>query len=400
MTASPDFPVHLIRADLRAFAGYSSARTSHAGPAARIWLNANEAAEPNRADTHGTARRYPSPQPQALRQAFADYLGVDAAGLLLARGSDEAIDTLVRTVCGPGGEEGVVLCPPTFGMYAVSATVHGVPVHEVSQVDTGHRFDHDLGRVSETVRRTGARVVFLASPGNPTGSTVPREDLDQLLGDLAGRAVVVLDEAYAEFARPAPTSPGAPAAGSGAVPSAADLSRHPHLAVLRTMSKAHGLAGARVGALVAHPELVDVLRRVQAPYPLATPAVDLALAALTHQALRDTAARVQSTKRRRDRLADVLSRHPDVSTVYDSEANFVLVRCSGPDAVLNRLREAGIAVRDMRHLPGLADALRVSVGTGEEIEFLAEALSPVSGARGRTLTDHPSPPALTEESPP
>lgn len=386
MTAG--FPTHLVREDLRAFTGYSSARTSHAGPAARIWLNANEAAEPNRADAAGTARRYPSPQPERLRRALADYLGVDASGLLLARGSDEAIDTLVRTVCPPGGGSGVLVCPPTFGMYAVSATVHGVPVHEVAQVDTGHRFVHDLDRVAETVRRTGARLVFLASPGNPTGSTIPRADLEQLLDALVGQALVVVDEAYGEFAGPSERATG-PATADSTASWLADVRRHPHLAVLRTMSKAHGLAGARVGALVAHPDLVTVLRRIQAPYPLATPAVELALAALTQEALRDTAASVQATLHRRERLATLLGRHADVSVVYESQANFVLLRCVDPDAVLERLRAAAIAVRDMRHLPGLEDALRVSVGTDDEIDLLAQALSENPTPDGSTPQDPP-----------
>jgi histidinol-phosphate aminotransferase len=396
MTAG--FPTHLVRADLRAFTGYSSARTSHAGPAARIWLNANEAAEPNRADVAGTARRYPSPQPERLRRALADYLGVDASGLLLARGSDEAIDTLVRTVCPPAGGSGVLVCPPTFGMYAVSATVHGVPVHEVPQVDTGHRFEHDLDRVAQTVRRTGARLVFLASPGNPTGSTIPRADLEQLLDALVGQALVVVDEAYGEFARHPERANGPAPADSSAASWLADVRHHPHLAVLRTMSKAHGLAGARVGALVAHPELVTVLRRIQAPYPLATPAVELALAALTQEALRDTAASVQATVHRREHLAALLGRHADVSAVYDSQANFVLVRCADPDTVLERLRDAAIAVRDMRHLPGLDNALRVSVGTADEIDLLAQALSEEPTPENPPPGDHPPATPRTEES--
>jgi histidinol-phosphate aminotransferase len=356
------FPAHLVREDLQQFGGYSSARTSFAGPPARIWLNANEAAEPNHADPRGSTRRYPPAQPERLREVFAGYLGTDPSRLLLARGSDEAIDGLVRTLCPPGGEAGIVVCPPTFGMYAVSAVLHGVPVHEAPQVDAGHRFEHDLTAVADTVRRTGARVVFLASPGNPTGAAIDRAELDGLLQAVAGTAVVVLDEAYIEFDD---------ARGSRV----ADVQHHPHLAVLRTMSKAHGLAGARIGALVAHPELVDVVRRVQAPYPLPAPATELALAALEPEALQHTEARVRQTVRGRDALAEALGRQDGVRAVYDSAANFVLVRCADADDLLSRLGAAGIAVRDMRHLPGLADAVRVSVGTPEEVDAVARALA-------------------------
>lgn len=356
-----EFPRHLLRPDLRTFAGYSSARTSFTGPPARIWLNANEAAEPNSVDPDGRSRRYPPPQPTSLRGAFAAYLGARDEQVLLARGSDEAIDVLVRALCRPGSAEGIVVCSPTFGMYAVSAVLHGVPSHDAPQQDTGNRFEHDLEAVAKVVRATGARIVFLASPGNPSGSVIEIERVLTLARDLAGVAVVVLDEAYGEFA-----SQG----------SAIDhLDNHPTLAVLRTMSKAHGLAGARVGALVAHPDLVSVVSRVQAPYPMPGPVVDLALRALQEQSLTDTHGRVAATRDRRDRLAEIISAHPDVTAVYDSEANFVLARSGDVDELLRAVVGHGIAIRDMRHLPGLHDAIRISVGTDDEIDALSQALA-------------------------
>lgn len=364
----------LVRPDLRSFGGYSSARTSFAGPPAHVWLNANEAAEANHADPAGRARRYPTPQPAALLGCLADYLQADPGQLLLSRGSDEAIDVLVRGLCPPGGDQGVVICSPTFGMYAVAATLQGVPVHDVPQVDTGVAFVHDLDQVEHATRESDSRIVFLASPGNPTGSTVDLAAVATLASALSTQALVVLDEAYAEFA----TDCGS---------AIALVDQHPNLAVLRTMSKAHALAGARVGALVAHPELVTVLRRVQAPYPMPSPVVDLALAALSAPALADTRRRVAETVRLRPRLRDVLAAHPSVRAVYEGEGNFVLARCgrtagessdrdaAGPDTVLADAARSGIAVRDMRHLPGLADAIRVSVGTAAEIESLATAIA-------------------------
>ncbi|MGB3686246.1 MAG: aminotransferase class I/II-fold pyridoxal phosphate-dependent enzyme [Ornithinimicrobium sp.] len=407
------FPQQLIRPDLRSFAGYSSARTSFEGPPARIWLNANEAAEANHVDPEGQARRYPAPQPAALRDALASYLGAPSGNILLARGSDETIDVLVRGLCPPGGNNGIVICSPTFGMYAVAAALLGVPVHDVPQVDTGRSFAHDLGRVAQTARDTNARIVFLASPDNPTGASIDLASIAALASELSSQALVVIDEAYAEFAGNAAARPrGADrnhrAVGSGgedryhgAVGSAGDggsaialIDEHPNLAVLRTMSKAHALAGARVGALVAHPELIAVLRRVQAPYPMPTPVVDLALAALSPEAIENTRQRVAATIALRPRLHEVVADHPGVRSVYCGEGNFVLARChaaasdldtasntdpnaesDGADSVLADAARSGIAVRDMRHLPGLADAVRVSVGTAEEIEALALAIS-------------------------
>lgn len=360
------FPQELLRPDLRDFAGYSSARTSHHGPPARIWLNANEAATANPADPEGRTRRYPTPQPAALVHRLADLYGADPAGVVVGRGSDEAIDLLVRTLCRPGGD-GVVVTSPTFGMYAVSARLHGVPVHDVPQRDLGHTFEVDVAGVLGTARAAGARVVFLASPGNPTGAVVPTDDLLDLVDELAGEAVVVVDEAYGEFA-----GPSAPSV-VGQVPG------RPTLAVLRTLSKAHGLAGARVGTVVTDPDLAMVLRRVQAPYPLPEPVVDLALRALGEVPLGATATQVRATVAGRDRLGLLLVGHPLVAAVYDSRANFVLARCVRPeavDALQVDLAGRGIVVRDMRHLPGLADAVRVTAGTEAELDEVAAALRP------------------------
>ncbi len=359
MDSSLTFPMDLVRPDLHTFGGYSSARTSFAGPLASIWLNANEAAEPNSVDPDGTARRYPQPQPAALRAAYAAYLGARGDQLLLARGSDEAIDVLVRALCRPGSDDGIIVCSPTFGMYAVSAALHGVPVHDVPQQDRGDRFVHDLSAVAHTVRSTGARIVFIASPGNPSGSVVEVEAVLGLVQAVSDIAMVVLDEAYTEF--------------SGELSAIPDLDQHPTLGVLRTMSKAHGLAGARVGALVAHPDLIAVLGRVQAPYPMPAPVTEMAVRALEQKVLTQTAERVTSTVHRRDRLASIVASHPGVRAVYTSEANFVLARCVDTDQVIRDVAAHAIAIRDMRHLPGLHDAVRVSVGTDADLDALAAA---------------------------
>jgi len=367
--AQSPFPAHLLREDLRDFTGYSSARTSHAGPPARIWLNANESASASTVDPYGAQRRYPEPQPPALVAALAAAYDVPAERVVVGRGSDEAIDLLIRALCRPGGD-GVVIASPTFGMYAVGARLHGVPVTDVPQRDLGTGWAVDTAEVAERARSAGARLVFLAGPGNPTGGVVPLADLARLAGDLADQAVVVLDEAYQEFNR-APSAVGL-------------LGSHPNLVVLRTLSKAHALAAARVGCAIAHPELAAVLRRVQAPYPLPGPVTALALAALAPDALHDTRCRVEDALRGRIRLVEVLRTDPRVRAVYDSEANFVLTRCTDPDGLLGALLASSIVVRDLRHLPGLDDALRITVGTDAEIDSVAQALTPARIAPVRT----------------
>jgi histidinol-phosphate aminotransferase len=374
MTAGSDaarsatFPAHLVREDLRDFTGYSSARTSAPGAPARIWLNANESGEPSAADPEGTSRRYPDPQPAALVEAFADLWATTPDRVVVGRGSDEMIELLVRALCRPGGD-GVVVSSPTFGMYEVSARLHGVPVTDVPAGDDGLTWRVDTAAVAAQARRAGARVVFVASPGNPTGAVVPLREIASLAEELCDQAVVVVDEAYGEFAeqRSAVTL----------------LEEHPTLVVLRTLSKAHGLAGARVGIALAHPDLALVLRRVQAPYPVPVPVARLALSALTEDALAATRQRVNDTLRRRDRLGRVLRRLDGVRAVYASEANFLLVRHDDADALLHTLASAGIVVRDMRHLPGLADAVRITVGTGDEMTALDTALDIPPGETDR-----------------
>ncbi|WP_298749180.1 histidinol-phosphate transaminase [uncultured Serinicoccus sp.] len=371
------FPVDLLRPDLRGFAGYSSARTSTpTGTTDRIWLNANESGVANPADASGASRRYPDPQPAELVEAFADLWATTPDRVVVGRGSDEAIELLVRSLCRPGGD-GVVVTSPTFGMYAVSARLHGVPVVDVPQVDDGLRWHVDIAAVARAAREHGARVVFLASPGNPTGSVVPLRDVARLAEELADQAVVVVDEAYGEFA-----------AQRSAVTL---LEEHPTLVVLRTLSKAHALAGARVGIALAHPDLTAVLRRVQAPYPLPEPVTALALRALAPEARQATGEHVGDVLRLRDEVGRWLRDLDEVRTVYASEANFFLVRCDDPDALLHTLEAAGIVVRDMRHLPGLDDALRITIGTGPEMTALRSAL-----AHPTTPTPTPTP---TEETP-
>ncbi|ANS77826.1 Histidinol-phosphate aminotransferase [Serinicoccus hydrothermalis] len=355
------FPAHLVRPDLRDFAGYSSARTSApTGLPDRIWLNANESGVASSADDAGGSRRYPDPQPPALVEAFADLWATTPDRVVVGRGSDEAIELLVRSLCRPGGD-GVVVTSPTFGMYAVSARLHGVPVIDVPQTDDELRWRVDTAAVARAVRDKGARLVFLASPGNPTGSVVPLREIAALTEELADQAVVVVDEAYGEFA-----------AQRSAITL---LEEHPTLVVLRTLSKAHALAGARVGIALAHPDLVAVLRRVQAPYPLPAPVTELALRALSEEVLHATRQHVGDVLRLRDQVGRWLRDLDGVRTVYASEANFFLVRCDDPDALLHTLGAAGIVVRDMRHLPGLHDALRITIGTGPEMSALREALT-------------------------
>lgn len=351
-------PLALVREDLRDFAGYRSARTEKLD--GRIWLNANESPWANEADAAGTLRRYPDPQPQALREALSALYGCAPGQLLAGRGSDEGIDLLVRAVCRPGGDA-IVVTTPTFGMYAVSARLHGTRVIDVPLREQDGAWQCDFQAVADAAVGQGARLVFLCSPGNPSGALLPLDDIAALARTLDGRALVVVDEAYVEYA--------------GGAPSAIDLlDRYRNIVVLRTLSKAHALAAARIGSVIADADLIEVMRRCQAPYPLPASCVEQALQALSPDAAAITRARVQTVCAERDALLERLPALPGIRRVYASQANFVLVRFDDAQAAFERLLAAGVVVRDMRAAAQLGDALRISLGTPEQNAAVLRAL--------------------------
>lgn len=352
----------LVRADLRDFGGYRSARSDKLD--GTVWLNANESPWANPADRDSRLRRYPDPQPQRLREALAGLYGCSPRQLLVGRGSDEGIDLLLRALCRPGGDA-VVVTTPTFGMYAVSARLHGTAVADVPLREGEGGYLCDFAAVGDAAVRAEARVVFLCSPGNPGGNLLPIEDVAALAARLRDRAIVAVDEAYIEFAD---------------APSAITLLEANHnVAVLRTLSKAHALAAARIGCVIADAALIAILQRCQAPYPLPAPSVEAALAAVAPEPRRQTEARIRETIGERARLQSALARSPAVRRVVPSRANFLQVRCADVQLAFDALLAAGVVVRDLR-ATGLPDALRISIGTPEQNERVLRVLGelPVS----------------------
>lgn len=348
----------LVRPDLRAFAGYSSARRT--GTTGAIWLNANENPWHAPSDLARGLNRYPQPQPAVLREALASLYGAAPEQVLIGRGSDEAIDLLVRALCRPG-IDAVVIASPVFGMYAVSARLQDAPLVDVPLRYGDDGFVADMQAIGDAAERSGAHLVFLCSPANPTGQALSLDAIAALARRLDGRAVVVVDEAYGEFSDQ---------------PSAVTLlAGHRNIAVLRTLSKAHALAAARIGTLLADAELIGVLRNCQAPYPLPSPCVDLALAALAPDALVQTRERVATLVAERERLFARLQSTAGVRRVYPSQGNYLLVRFLDAESAFTALLDAGVVVRDMRAHAALGDALRISIGTPQENDAVIAALN-------------------------
>lgn len=343
----------LARPDIRALTPYSSARLEASG--GDIFLNANESPWSPAANAGEGFNRYPDPQPEALRQRLAQLYGVAPEQLLFGRGSDEAIDLLLRAFCR-AGEDAIVISPPTFGMYSVAAAIQGAAViAQPLAADFSLDAEALLAAVTPAVK-----LVFVCTPNNPTGGLVPLARIAQLATALQGRALLVVDEAYIEFA--------------GATSASTLLAEHENLAVLRTLSKAHALAGARVGALLAAPCVIALLRRILAPYPLPLGSIDAALAATSAAGLAQARERIAVLCEQRELLRRELLQLPPVREVLPSTANFLCVRWTDAAGTYAQLRRAGIVVRDATRYPGLADCLRISVGTPAENRRLIDVL--------------------------
>ena len=300
--------------------------------------------------------RYPEPQPSELVEGLADLYGVAPETVLVGRGSDEAIDLLTRSFCR-AGRDAVVVCPPTFGMYSVSARIQGAEVITVPlRADAGFALDE---RAVLEKCTPDVKLVFLCSPNNPTGNLLDEQAILRLAARLAGRAVVVVDEAYIEFA--------------GSVSLARHLPKLPHLAILRTLSKAHGLAGARCGALIADPEVVSLLRKVIPPYAIAQLTLEAVLRQLAPVELAESQTNIEVILSERKRLTEALAQLKRVVHVWRSDANFKLAQFDDAGAALQLARDTQLLVRDARGYPGLGQSLRITVGSVIQNNRLLEA---------------------------
>ncbi len=344
----------LARPELLAMQGYSSARMEAA--AAAIVLNANENpwAPVCDCDPDWQINRYPEPQPQAVRRRLAEIYQISEDHLLVTRGSDEGIDLLIRAFC-QAGIDSITYCPPTFGMYAISAVIQNAAVIAIP-LDASKNWQPDVN----AIQKTKSKLVFLCRPNNPTGHTLTITAVSELCARLSNQSLVIVDEAYIEF--------------SPAQSMASRLDAHPNLVVLRTLSKAWGLAGLRCGAVLASPDIIQLLLKIMAPYPL-----PIATQRLVAQALNDKNAslvnhRIERLLAERERLADALGDCSAIQKIWPSEANFLLLEVADADTLVAAAAQAGILIRNQSAQPGLDNCIRISIGTPEENTVLLNFL--------------------------
>ncbi|HEY8915274.1 MAG TPA: histidinol-phosphate transaminase [Chitinophaga sp.] len=339
----------LLRNNIRQLVPYSSARDEFKGEA-RIFLDANENSFGSPLPTD--YNRYPDPMQWKLKYKLADIKGVPPQHIFIGNGSDEVIDVLYRALCNPGVDN-VILCPPTYGMYEVSAHINDVVIRQVSLTED---FQLDMPALQQAIDEN-TKLIFVCSPNNPTANSINREDIELLLNNFEG--VLVVDEAYINFARQKTFIQ--------------ELTEYPNLVVMQTLSKAWGLAALRVGMAFASEDIIQVMNKIKPPYNISQAAQELALQALENIA--QVNEWIRETVIERDRLAASLEKLPLVVKVYPSDANFILAKTIDAKAIYQYLVTLGIVVRDRSRVELCAGCLRITVGTPDENEKLIAALA-------------------------
>lgn len=341
----------LLRDNIKRLVPYSSARDEFKGEAS-VFLDANE-------NSYGSPlatdyNRYPDPLQWKVKYRLAEIKGVPPQNIFLGNGSDEAIDVLFRAFCRPGIDN-VVLCPPTYGMYEVSANINDVTIRKATLTED---FQLDLPAIEAAIDEN-TKLIFICSPNNPTANAINRQDIEVVLNNFHG--IVVIDEAYINFSKQKTLIP--------------ELTEYPNLVILQTLSKAWGLAALRVGMAFASEDIINVFNKVKPPYNINQASQELALEALNN--IDQVNAWIKETVLERDKLEFALKALPIVEKVYPSDANFLLAKTTDAKGIYNHLISKGIVVRDRSKVELCMGCLRITVGTPAENVDLINTLQEI-----------------------
>ena len=338
----------LVRENIKRLKPYSSARHEFKGNAS-VFLDANE-------NSYGSPlyenfNRYPDPLQWQLKFAITEIKGVPAENIFIGNGSDEVIDLAFRIFCEPG-KDNVIVCPPTYGMYEVSANINNV---ETKKVNLTEEFQLDVGGILHSIN-SDTRLIFICSPNNPTGNNMRRSDVEMLLNNFNG--LVIIDEAYINFSRQGTFIQ--------------ELKKYTNLLVMQTLSKAWGLASLRLGLAFASAEIIDLFNKVKPPYNINKASQELALEAL--QNVKQVNDWIEEIVEQRKFLIEHLMSFPFVNKIYDSDANFLLVKFLDANKFYDYLLANGIVVRNRSKEINCENCLRITIGTPEQNIQLIETL--------------------------
>ena len=338
----------LVRPNIKTLKPYSSAKDEYTGDA-KILLDANE----NSLGSPLTKwyNRYPDPYQQKLKEKLAFVKQIAANQIFIGNGSDECIDILFRTFCEPG-KDNIIICPPTYPMYEVSANINDVTIQKAPLLSD---YQLNVAHIEQLVN-PHTKIIWICSPNNPTGNSLDRIDIETILNHFDG--LVVVDEAYINFSKQ-----------KSFVQSLID---YPNLVVLQTLSKAWGLAGLRLGMCFASPQVIGFMNKVKAPYNINIVTQELALQAL--EEVGQVNDMIKLLVDMRVALAEVIASMPHVIQVFPSDTNFILVKIPKARQLYAYLLSQGIIVRDRSALELCEDSLRITVGTEQENTLLVDAM--------------------------
>lgn len=342
----------LLRENIKNLVPYSSARDEFKGEAS-ILIDANENAFGS--PLAHNYNRYPDPLQHQVKHKLSQIKGVPAANMFLGNGSDEAIDILFRAFCDPGVDN-VILVPPTYGMYEVSANINDVAFRKINLT---RDYQLDLPAIAEAVDEH-TKLIFICSPNNPTGNSINRHDIETILNNFDG--LVVVDEAYINFSQTKSFTQ--------------ELAEYQNLVVLQTLSKAWGLAALRLGMAFASVEIIAVFNKIKPPYNINQATQDIVLEALEN--VDQVNSWIKQTVEEREKLVQALQQLEMVQDITPSDANFVLVKMNDPRGVYTHLVDQGIIVRDRSKVELCEGCLRITIGTPEENQILLEKLTTIN----------------------
>ncbi len=338
-------PTKYIRSNILALQPYSTARDEFQGGDISVWIDANESPYEN------GVNRYPDPHQKNLKGAISQLMGMPDESIFVGgAGSDEAIDLVYRIFCTPG-EDNAIAIAPSYGVYKVAAEINDIALKEVLLNDD---FSLPVKRLLEAADGH-TKLIWICSPNNPTGNAFPKEEILKVADNFKG--IVVVDEAYADFS------------DKGSL--LHDIQTHPNVIVLRTFSKAWGMAGMRAGMAFAVPELIEYFDRVKYPYNMSS----LIQEELLRRIAQGTGNHIPEIKSEARRLSAALAQMPAILKVYPTDANFVLVKTANADALYDYLIQNGVIVRNRSRMPLCEGTLRITVGTPEENDRVITLIS-------------------------
>ncbi|MHA8073176.1 histidinol-phosphate transaminase [Aquirufa sp. HETE-40SA] len=329
---------------------YSSARDEFKGKEG-VFLDANE--NPLGSGVSENWNRYPDPLQLAIKEQLADIKSCSSDQIFLGNGSDEAIDLIMRMTC-QSGVHNIILCPPTYGMYEVSASINHIEQRKVSLTKN---YQLDVEGILQTIDKN-TRLLFLCSPNNPTGNKLNRSAIYTLIESFES-GFIIIDEAYIDF--------------SDEPSFILELAKYPQVIVMQTLSKAYGLASLRLGMAFAHPTIISLLNKIKPPYNIGGATQEIVYKALSNKSFKEES--VQLILSERSRLIESLHKIPEVLQIYPSDANFILVHFNRATDLFKYLIDAKLITRNRSSVTLCEDSIRITIGISEENDKLVNLIT-------------------------